>query len=85
MKLMSEHSIDTIVHFAAESHVDRSIAGPDAFVTISVIGIQPAEGTKAIWLDRGTPLSWTAGTIAAGLLKGFLLHANTDHRDGSGN
>src|ERR1700674_3157875 len=29
--LLEQHQIDTLVHFAAESHVDRSILGPDAF------------------------------------------------------
>ena len=33
-----EHAVDTIVHFAAESHVDRSILGPSAFVQTNVIG-----------------------------------------------
>ncbi len=33
-----EHKIDTIVHFAAESHVDRSITGPDAFIDTNIIG-----------------------------------------------
>lgn len=32
--------IDTVVHFAAESHVDRSITGPDIFVTTNVVGTQ---------------------------------------------
>ncbi len=36
--LLHEHSIDTIVHFAAESHVDRSIEGPAAFVETNVLG-----------------------------------------------
>ena len=31
-------TIDTIVHFAAESHVDRSITGPDAFISTNVVG-----------------------------------------------
>jgi dTDP-glucose 4,6-dehydratase len=30
--------IDTVVHFAAESHVDRSIMGPDGFIETNVIG-----------------------------------------------
>jgi NAD(P)-dependent dehydrogenase (short-subunit alcohol dehydrogenase family) len=30
--LLERHALDTLVHFAAESHVDRSIAGPDAFI-----------------------------------------------------
>jgi dTDP-glucose 4,6-dehydratase len=29
---LREHAVDTVVHFAAESHVDRSISGPDAFI-----------------------------------------------------
>lgn len=33
-----EHKVDTIVHFAAESHVDRSILGPSAFVETNVMG-----------------------------------------------
>lgn len=36
--LMMHHHIDTIVHFAAESHVDRSITGPAAFVETNVLG-----------------------------------------------
>ena len=36
--LLQHHSIDTIVHFAAESHVDRSIAGPAAFIETNIIG-----------------------------------------------
>src|SRR5262245_9610059 len=35
-RLLREHRIDTIVHFAAESHVDRSIEGPGAFVRTNV-------------------------------------------------
>lgn len=37
-KLLSEHHIDTIVHFAAETHVDRSIHGPAPFVHTNVVG-----------------------------------------------
>ncbi len=33
-----EHAIDTIIHFAAESHVDRSILGPKAFVETNILG-----------------------------------------------
>jgi dTDP-glucose 4,6-dehydratase len=36
--LFTKYEIDTIVHFAAESHVDRSILGPDAFVKTNVTG-----------------------------------------------
>ncbi|AKT37122.1 dTDP-glucose 4,6-dehydratase [Chondromyces crocatus] len=37
-RLCEEHAIDTIVHFAAESHVDRSILGPLVFVETNVVG-----------------------------------------------
>jgi dTDP-glucose 4,6-dehydratase len=37
-KLLEEESIDTIVHFAAESHVDRSISGPEAFIKTNIFG-----------------------------------------------
>ena len=35
---LREHAVDTLVHFAAESHVDRSITGPDAFIETNVVG-----------------------------------------------
>jgi dTDP-glucose 4,6-dehydratase len=37
-RLIAEHAIDAIVHFAAESHVDRSIVQPDAFIETNVVG-----------------------------------------------
>jgi dTDP-glucose 4,6-dehydratase len=36
--LFRQHQIDTVVHFAAESHVDRSIVGPAPFVQTNVVG-----------------------------------------------
>lgn len=37
-QILRDRGVSTIVHFAAESHVDRSISGPDAFITTNVIG-----------------------------------------------
>jgi dTDP-glucose 4,6-dehydratase len=37
-RLVEEHAVNAIVHFAAESHVDRSIVAPDAFVQTNVVG-----------------------------------------------
>jgi dTDP-glucose 4,6-dehydratase len=37
---MTKHGCDTVVHFAAESHVDRSITGAAVFVTTNVLGTQ---------------------------------------------
>lgn len=36
--LCQEHAIDTIIHFAAESHVDRSILGPEVFIETNILG-----------------------------------------------
>ena len=38
--LFSEHTFDVVVHFAAESHVDRSIAEPELFLSVNVLGTQ---------------------------------------------
>ncbi len=37
-KLVKDHKVDLIVNFAAESHVDRSITGPDLFLTTNILG-----------------------------------------------
>ena len=51
--LMQKYKIDTLVHFAAESHVDRSITGPDAFVQTNVIGTHTLlKAAKTAWLDN---------------------------------
>ena len=39
-KILYTHEIDTIVHFAAESHVDRSIQSAEAFVKTNIVGTQ---------------------------------------------
>ncbi len=54
-RLIEDHRIDVIVHFAAESHVDRSIDGPDAFIETNVGGTHSLlKAAKACWLDRGS-------------------------------
>jgi len=51
-QLLREHSIDTIVNFAAESHVDRSIHGPDEFIRTNVVGTHALlKAAKGVWLD----------------------------------
>ncbi|HEY2178316.1 MAG TPA: dTDP-glucose 4,6-dehydratase [Caulobacteraceae bacterium] len=54
-RLLAEHGVDTIVHFAAESHVDRSIHGPDAFIDTNVVGTHSLlKAARGAWLDQGT-------------------------------
>lgn len=65
---------DAIVHFAAESHVDRSIVGPEAFVRTNVTGtFQLLEATRKYWEEQ-----------SAERKKSFrLLHVSTDEVYGS--
>jgi dTDP-glucose 4,6-dehydratase len=52
-QLLREESIDTIVHFAAESHVDRSIHGPDPFIETNVVGTHSLlKAARKVWLDE---------------------------------
>jgi dTDP-glucose 4,6-dehydratase len=52
-RLFAEHEVDTVVHFAAESHVDRSIDGPLAFVDTNVRGTAVLlEAARAAWQGR---------------------------------
>jgi dTDP-glucose 4,6-dehydratase len=52
LNLLRDEQIDTLVHFAAESHVDRSIHGPDEFIDTNVIGTHVLlKAAKAVWLD----------------------------------
>lgn len=52
-KLLTEHRVDTLVHFAAESHVDRSITGPDAFIDTNIVGTHSLlKAAKKVWLDE---------------------------------
>ena len=50
--LLEDRDISTIVHFAAESHVDRSISGPDAFIDTNILGTNSLlKAARAVWLS----------------------------------
>ena len=51
--LLRQHEIDTIVHFAAETHVDRSILGPAQFIQTNVVGtFTLLEAARQYWLEE---------------------------------
>ncbi len=51
-ELLVGEELDTIVNFAAESHVDRSISGPDPFIDTNIVGTHKLlKAAKEIWLD----------------------------------
>ncbi|MFO7552682.1 MAG: dTDP-glucose 4,6-dehydratase [Haliea sp.] len=54
---LREHRVDTLVHFAAESHVDRSITGPDAFIATNIVGTHSLlQAAREYWLGGAQPL-----------------------------
>jgi dTDP-glucose 4,6-dehydratase len=70
--LLREENIDTIAHFAAESHVDRSILGPDAFIQTNVVGtFTLLEAFRHYWMEKGES-AWFR-----------FLHVSTDEVYGS--
>ncbi len=72
--LLAEHRPRALIHFAAESHVDRSIHGPGAFVRTNVEGtFTLLEGARAYW-----------GGLQGGEREAFrFLHVSTDEVYGS--
>ncbi len=52
--LLRDRGITIVVHFAAESHVDRSIAGPDPFLETNVLGTHELlKAARQVWLEEG--------------------------------
>jgi dTDP-glucose 4,6-dehydratase len=52
LALLKKHTIRAVVNFAAESHVDRSIHGPDDFIQTNVLGtFTLLEAVRAYWVD----------------------------------
>lgn len=56
--LLREEQLDTVVNFAAESHVDRSISGPDLFLQTNILGTHSLlKAAKKVWLEEGGNLN----------------------------
>jgi dTDP-glucose 4,6-dehydratase len=72
--LLAQHQPHAVLHFAAESHVDRSIHGPEAFIQTNIIGtFRLLEAVRAYW-----------GGLAADAKAAFrYLHVSTDEVYGS--
>jgi dTDP-glucose 4,6-dehydratase len=55
-RIFSEHKPDTVMHLAAESHVDRSIDGPGDFILTNVNGtFNMLEAARSYWVHQGKP------------------------------
>jgi dTDP-glucose 4,6-dehydratase len=63
LKLFEEKQFDAVIHLAAESHVDRSIANPTEFVLTNVIGtVNLLNAAKFIWKEGGNNLFYHIST-----------------------
>ncbi|MDQ6982465.1 MAG: dTDP-glucose 4,6-dehydratase [Mariprofundus sp.] len=72
-RLLREHTIDTIVHFAAESHVDNSISGPEVFVKTNVMGtFTLLEAARQYWLESASLSSFRFHHISTDEVYGTL-------------
>lgn len=73
-RLLEEHQVRAVLNFAAESHVDRSIAGPGAFVQTNLVGtFNLLEAVRAYW----------SGLDDAARTAFRFLHVSTDEVYGS--
>jgi dTDP-glucose 4,6-dehydratase len=73
-RLLERHQPRAVIHFAAESHVDRSILGPEAFIQTNVVGtFRLLEAVRRYW-----------GALSAESARDFrFLHVSTDEVYGS--
>lgn len=74
-QLLREECVDTVVHFAAESHVDRSIAGPEEFIKTNIVG--------TFTLLEAVRKTWLSGSLPGTLDDLRFLHVSTDEVYGS--
>jgi dTDP-glucose 4,6-dehydratase len=71
-KMFAEHQINSVIHFAAESHVDNSITGPEAFIRTNINGtFTLLDVARKSWLDA--PFK-----CKTGLESNRFLHVSTD-------
>lgn len=77
-RLFADEQIDTVVHFAAESHVDRSIHGPAEFIRTNILGtFTLLEIARKVWFPEGV------ANHESRVAKHRFLHVSTDEVYGS--
>jgi dTDP-glucose 4,6-dehydratase len=76
-RVVRQHGITHVLHLAAESHVDRSISGPAAFIHTNIVGtFHLLEACRESWLD-------SSFTLRPSSLAPRFLHVSTDEVFGS--
>ncbi len=84
-RVFSQYEIDAVVHFAAESHVDRSILDPEAFITTNVLGTYTLlEVARQAWKGRyGDGVALQSDAMGQALSPVRFHHISTDEVYGS--
>nr|NIS41794.1 NAD-dependent epimerase/dehydratase family protein [Desulfuromonadales bacterium] len=88
-RIFAEEQIDTVVHFAAESHVDRSIEGPAAFIETNILGtFNLLEAARSAWSKNGDESSVISDEKkntdhSSPVTRHRFLHVSTDEVYGS--
>ena len=73
--VFAKHQPDAVMHLAAESHVDRSIDGPRAFIETNVMGTyEMLQAARTYWVDKGKPDSFRFHHISTDEVFGSLPH-----------
>ena len=81
-QVFSEHQPDAVMHLAAESHVDRSIDGPEEFIQTNIVGTYHLlEAARAYWnsLDNQRKQAFRFHHISTDEVYGDLPHPNDDN------
>ncbi len=72
-RVLDQHSPDAIMHLAAESHVDRSIDGPGAFIKTNIDGTYTLlQAARGYWQDQGRPAGFRFHHISTDEVYGSL-------------
>ncbi len=86
-RVFAEHQPDIIMHLAAESHVDRSIDGPDEFIQTNIVGTYNLlEIARAYWssLSEARKQGFRFHHISTDEVYGDLPHPNDEGYEGNG-
>ena len=76
--IFAEDRPDAVMHLAAESHVDRSIDGPAAFIATNITGTYHLlEAARAYWTEAGKPDTFRFHHISTDEVFGSLRQANS--------
>lgn len=69
-RVFAQYQPDVVMHLAAESHVDRSIDGPAAFIETNVVGTyQMLEAARHYWQPLDAEKNWRFASIISQLMK----------------